>query len=99
MGCLLNDGPDCVGEPVLVDIGIDENCIENNKYFVQKQNLRCPVKRKKNSHKYDYGSVVIIAGSKGMIGAGLLATEGALKMCIRDRRWCVPGRSGIRAGP
>ncbi|MBU5304872.1 NAD(P)H-hydrate dehydratase [Eubacterium callanderi] len=79
VGCLLNDGPDCVGEPVLVDIGIDENCIENNKYFVQKQNLRCPVKRKKNSHKYDYGSVVIIAGSKGMIGAGLLATEGALK--------------------
>ncbi|MEG0075270.1 MAG: NAD(P)H-hydrate dehydratase [Eubacterium sp.] len=78
-GCLLNDGPDYVGEPIVVDIDIDENCISNNKHFLEQNQLIYPLKRKKNSHKYDYGSVVIIAGSKGMIGAGLLATEGALK--------------------
>lgn len=79
VGCLMNDGPDCVGEPIIVDIGIDETAIDNQKYYLQQGDLTCPKKRKKNSHKYDYGSVVVIAGSKGMIGAGLLATEGALK--------------------
>jgi NAD(P)H-hydrate epimerase len=64
---------------VLVDIGIDENCIPNEKYYTQEKDLKFPYKRKKNTHKFDYGSVVVIAGSKGMSGAGILALEGALK--------------------
>ncbi|MGV8905719.1 MAG: NAD(P)H-hydrate dehydratase [Acetobacterium sp.] len=78
-GCLLNDGPDYTGDTVLIDIGIDENSISNNKYYTQESDLSFPQKRKKNTHKYDYGSVVMIAGSKGMSGAGILAVEGALK--------------------
>ncbi len=78
-GCLLNDGPDYAGDIVVVDIGIDENSIPNEKYYTQESDLKFPEKRKKNTHKYDYGSVVIIAGSKGMSGAGILAIEGALK--------------------
>ncbi|MBK5245352.1 MAG: NAD(P)H-hydrate dehydratase [Eubacteriaceae bacterium] len=78
-GCLLNDGPDHTGDTMLIDIGIDENSISNNKYYTQESDLSFPKKRKKNTHKYDYGSVVIIAGSKGMSGAGILAVEGALK--------------------
>jgi NAD(P)H-hydrate epimerase len=78
-GCLLNDGPDYTGDAVLVDIGIDENCIPNEKYYTQEKDLKFPYKRKKNTHKFDYGSVVVIAGSKGMSGAGILALEGALK--------------------
>ena len=78
-GCLLNDGPDYTGDTVLVDIGIDENCIPNEKYYTQEKDLKFPKKRKKNTHKYDYGSVVVIAGSKGMSGAGILSIEGALK--------------------
>jgi len=78
-GCLLNDGPDYTGDTVLIDIGIDENSIANNKNYTQESDLTFPKKRKKNTHKYDYGSVVVIAGSKGMSGAGILAVEGALK--------------------
>ncbi len=37
------------------------------------------VKRDKNSHKGDYGKVLIIAGSKGMSGAAILAGKAALK--------------------
>lgn len=78
-GCLLNDGPDHTGDTMLIDIDIDENSIPNNKYYTQESDLTFPQKRKKNTHKYDYGSVVVIAGSKGMSGAGILAVEGALK--------------------
>ena len=78
-GCLLNDGPDYTGDTILVDIGIDETSIDNEKYYIQERDLKFPQKRKKNTHKYDYGSVVVIAGSKGMSGAGILALEGALK--------------------
>ncbi len=36
-------------------------------------------KRKNNSHKSDYGKLLIIAGSKGMSGAAYLSGEAALK--------------------
>ena len=78
-GCLMNDGPDYTGDTVLVDIGIDENSIPNEKYYTLEKDLKFPKKRKKNTHKYDYGSVVVIAGSKGMSGAGILSIEGAMK--------------------
>lgn len=77
-GLLLNDGPDYAGELICIDIGIKEDSIRNQKFLTQKSDLCFPEKRKKNSHKYDYGSILIIAGSKGMIGAGLLAIEGAI---------------------
>lgn len=35
--------------------------------------------RDKNSHKYDYGNVIIIAGSLGMSGAAVLAAKAALR--------------------
>ena len=78
-GCLLNDGPDKTGEMIRVDIGIREDTIDNHKYLTRRKDIQFPVQRRKNSHKYDYGAVAVVAGSKGMIGAGLLAMEGALK--------------------
>ena len=78
-GCLMNDGPDYTGDTLLLDIGIDEDSIENKKYYIQQSDLKFPIKRKKNTHKYVYGSVVAIAGSRNMSGAGILAMEGALK--------------------
>lgn len=78
-GCLLNDGPDYTGDTTLIKIGLDEDSIENHKYYIQEKDISFPKKRKKNTHKYDYGSVAVIAGSKGMSGAGILSIEGALK--------------------
>ncbi len=78
-GCLMNDGPDYTGETLLLDIGLDEDSIENQKYYILPADIKFPTKRKKNTHKFNYGSVVVIAGSKNMSGAGILAMEGALK--------------------
>ncbi len=36
-------------------------------------------RRPLNSHKFDFGHVLIIAGSRGMIGAGILSAQGALR--------------------
>ncbi|MFH1347634.1 MAG: NAD(P)H-hydrate dehydratase [Candidatus Margulisiibacteriota bacterium] len=36
-------------------------------------------KRKQNTHKGDYGRVLIVAGSSGMTGAAILAARGALR--------------------
>ncbi|MFH1684120.1 MAG: NAD(P)H-hydrate dehydratase [Candidatus Margulisiibacteriota bacterium] len=36
-------------------------------------------KRKENTHKGDYGRVLIVAGSSGMTGAAILAARGALR--------------------
>jgi NAD(P)H-hydrate epimerase len=41
--------------------------------------LRLP-KRKKESNKGDYGRILIIAGSAGMLGAAVLASRGALRV-------------------
>ena len=35
--------------------------------------------RKRTAHKGDFGKVFILAGSKGLAGAGLLAGQGALR--------------------
>jgi len=41
--------------------------------------MRLP-KRKKDSHKGDYGRVLVVAGSSGMLGAAVLASRGALRV-------------------
>ncbi|MCU0641524.1 MAG: NAD(P)H-hydrate dehydratase [Candidatus Margulisbacteria bacterium] len=46
--------------------------------------------RKKASHKGDYGKVLIVAGSRGMLGAGVLATRAALRTGSGLVYWAVP---------
>jgi len=43
-----------------------------------KNNIILP-KREKETHKGDYGRVLIVAGSSGMLGAGILASRSALR--------------------
>ena len=88
-GCLLAQGPDYAGTMKLVDIGISENIIDNEKYMIDAQWVTLP-HRKKYSHKYDYGNLKIVAGSKGMLGAGVLASAAALKSGAGLVTTCVP---------
>ena len=46
--------------------------------FMLKNKIKIP-KRIKNSHKGDYGRVLIVAGSSGMLGAAILSSRGALR--------------------
>ncbi|MCP4482364.1 MAG: NAD(P)H-hydrate dehydratase [bacterium] len=45
-----------------------------DEYFKRPENLRLA-----NSSKYDYGHVLVVAGSYGMLGAAILAAKAALK--------------------
>jgi len=79
-GFFLNEGPDCQGKTTVVDIGISEVSIVNEKRLIERAVLDFPTHRKKNTHKYNWGSILSIAGSKGMLGAGTLCAEAALKI-------------------
>jgi len=83
LGLLLFPGSDFTGEIVPYDISIPE-------YIIKEQNININIadkqliksllpKRRKNSHKGDYGKILIIGGSKGMTGACVMAAEAALR--------------------
>jgi hydroxyethylthiazole kinase-like uncharacterized protein yjeF len=46
--------------------------------------------RQAATHKGDYGRVLIVAGSRGMLGAGVLATRAALRTGAGLVYWAVP---------
>lgn len=83
IGMLMFPAADYVGKVVIADISIPE-------YIIDGENLTVNVtddefvrknfpKRTNNSHKGDYGKVLVIAGSEGMTGAAYLAAQTAVK--------------------
>lgn len=81
-GELLENGPDQTGKVKIVDIGIDTSKKIRGiefKYLLNKSEIKFPVKRQNNSYKYDYGRILILAGSKGLLGAASLCAQSALK--------------------
>ncbi len=79
-GNLLNDALDYSGEMYLLDIGILQTLFPESQVLLNKSYYKSKLpKRRKNSHKYQYGNILTIGGSKGMMGAPLLAGYAALK--------------------
>lgn len=79
-GNLLNDALDYSGQMHLIDIGILQNLYPEPQLLLYKSYLKNKLpKRAKNSHKYHYGSILTIGGSKGMMGAPLFAGLASLK--------------------
>jgi NAD(P)H-hydrate epimerase len=73
-GLLINDGLDCSKRIKVVEGIMDK--IDFKKYLYQYQ---CTIsKRKHNSHKYDYKSVITLGGQIGVMGALTLAGKSAL---------------------
>ena len=72
-----------VGSFHILPIGIDESFIQSvasKNFFVTKEMAKANFKvRAKFSHKGTYGHALIIAGSKGKMGAALLASEACLR--------------------
>ncbi len=65
------------GEVYVIDISIDENYLkEVHRYLILPENLKLP-ERKKDSHKYNYGHVLIIGGSVGKTGAVIMSSKSA----------------------
>jgi hydroxyethylthiazole kinase-like uncharacterized protein yjeF len=80
-GLLTLDGPDHCGEVHLRDLGLDTQKLRPAQgHLIGREVLAGALKpRLLNSHKGDYGSVGIIGGDHGMVGAALLAARAALK--------------------
>jgi len=80
-GLLTLDGPDHCGEVHLRDLGLDMQKLRPSQgHLIGREVLAAALKpRLRNSHKGDYGSVGIIGGDHGMVGAALLAARAALK--------------------
>ena len=84
VGMFLREGPEYCGKVITEDIGfssIDKRkfpgmCWELNPRQLTRKNFQKPDDL---INKYSAGKVLIIAGSKGMTGAAILATYGALR--------------------
>jgi hydroxyethylthiazole kinase-like uncharacterized protein yjeF len=81
-GLLTSDGPDCCGHIHVCTLGLDPQKIQPAQGAVIGSDILRTVlpARHGNSHKGDYGSVGIIGGAPGMVGAALLAARAALHL-------------------
>jgi len=82
VGQFLADGPDYCGELLIDDLGISSQIRQSEKptlSVLDQCNVVLPAKRKRNSHKNEFGHVLIIGGDQGMTGAASLAAQAALR--------------------
>jgi ADP-dependent NAD(P)H-hydrate dehydratase / NAD(P)H-hydrate epimerase len=72
-----------IGEWILVDIGLSKSFIKeadaSNFQLTRKSVCKILRKRLKFSHKGTYGHALLIAGSRGKMGAAILASRAALR--------------------
>jgi NAD(P)H-hydrate epimerase len=106
IGLITGKDAGCAGRVICRDIGIPEAAIRDmpfSTHLVTDGMVRGLLKgREKDSHKGDYGRVMIITGSPGMTGAGCLTAEAALRTGAGLVYLAVPGgianiyESGVR---
>jgi NAD(P)H-hydrate epimerase len=85
VGQLISPGTDYVGTMKIIDIGIPRRLVEEEKfqtYLLEDEDVRkwLSTPRKPDTHKGDYGHLLVIAGSVGKTGAAAMACEAALRM-------------------
>ncbi len=82
-GLYLHPGKSCAGIVEVVDIGIPPMLIEEDPsriFLVTPHMVKNRLPRRKGlSHKYSYGTVLVVAGSRDMPGAAAMTAEAALK--------------------
>lgn len=82
-GLLTNDAFDYCGKLVIEDLGLKAciNTFTPRGQCISHSLLRSLIKKRpQNSHKGDFGHVLILAGDKGMGGAARLCAEAALRV-------------------
>ena len=91
VGHLVGEGPSRSGELHVVPIGLPEP----NPEFMLCDAEDAPVPtRSQDAHKWSAGSVVVVGGSAGLVGAAVMASEAALRFGAGAVRLIVP--AGLR---
>ena len=73
------DGLDCCGTIEVDDLGLADDLRDSPGSLLTPESVRgWLVPRLRNSHKGDFGTVGVIGGNRGMVGAALLASRSAL---------------------
>jgi len=85
VGHLISPGVDYVGSLKVIDIGIPKRLVEEEKiqtHLLEYEEIRrwLSIRRRPDTHKGDYGHLLVIAGSVGKTGAAAMASEAALRM-------------------
>ena len=79
-GQFLADGPDYCGELLFDDLGVSSAVRASVPAALEVIDAcQLPAQRKRNSHKNQYGNLLIIGGDQGMSGAVALAAQAALR--------------------
>lgn len=96
---ILPENEDIVGEWKLLDIGLNEEILEDKDtdyYLIEQEDLKGKVKpRSKFAHKGNFGRALLVAGSKGMAGASVLAAKGCLRSGVGYLQIHVPGSNNV----
>ena len=85
VGHLIPPGIDYVGEVKVIDIGIPKRLVEEEKistHLLEEKEIKkwLSIPRNPDTHKGDYGHLLVIAGSVGKTGAAAMACQAALRM-------------------
>lgn len=88
-GNLLGDAKDHHGKIILVDMGLVENDVHHEFLIHLDSSEIILPKRLENTHKYHYGSLLVIGGSKHMFGAPILSLHAALKSGAGLATWAL----------
>lgn len=74
-GHVRGDGPEHCGHVTVADIGIQGG--KPSMFIAERDDAPRPP-RKRNAHKWSAGTVLVLAGSPGLVGASILAARSAL---------------------
>jgi hydroxyethylthiazole kinase-like uncharacterized protein yjeF len=85
VGHLIPPGPDYVGKLKVIDIGLPAKLVEEEKiqtHLIEDEEIKgwLSTPRRPDSHKGDFGHLLVIAGSVGKTGAAAMACEAALRV-------------------
>ncbi|PIR20541.1 MAG: NAD(P)H-hydrate dehydratase [Deltaproteobacteria bacterium CG11_big_fil_rev_8_21_14_0_20_47_16] len=97
IGLFLSDGPEHCGKIFCIDIGIQKRRIQEaglTTHVTTEADIKPLLpSRKRESHKGSFGHVLVIAGSSGKMGAGVLAARGALRSGAGLVTYALPERA------
>ena len=85
VGHLISPGPEYVGALKVIDISIPRRLVEEEKiqtYLLEREEIRrwLSAPRRPDTHKGDYGHLLVISGSVGKTGAAAMACQAALRI-------------------